>query len=104
MVYRLKEEMMVALGKNLSALRLSMNISQQDLADRSGISLKAVRNLESGKNSSTLSLMAVSKTLRKTDWLMTFAPPEIDASLFERKDPEKRRKRAASSRKGTRHG
>ena len=40
--------MLKVLGENLKASRLAVNLSQQTAADRSGISLKAVRNIESG--------------------------------------------------------
>ena len=46
MIYRTKEEMLKVLGENLRAQRLAANISQQTAADRSGVSLKAIRNLE----------------------------------------------------------
>ena len=103
MVYQTKEEMMQVLGANLRASRLAENITQQVAAERSGISLKAVRNLEAGKNASTLSLLCYCRTLRKTDWLMQLAPPEVDDSLFTRKSPESRRLRASSER-GSAHG
>lgn len=104
MVYQTKEEMMRALGANLRASRLADNITQQVAADRSGISLKAVRNLESGKNASTLSLVAYCRTLRKTDWLMQIAPPEIDDALFEQNRSDSRRQRASHSERSGGNG
>ena len=104
MVYRTKEEMLKVLGENLKASRLAVNLSQQVAAERSGISLKAVRNIESGENSSTLSLLSYCRTLQKTDWLMSLAPPEVDASLFERRDVARKRQRAGRSGKAVRHG
>ena len=95
--------MLAVLGANLRSARLALNISQQDAAERSGISLKAVRNLENGENSSTLSLISVCRTLGKTDWLMTIAPPLIDESAFERREP-KARLRAMPPRKRGGHG
>ena len=50
--------MLKVLGENLKASRLADNLSQQVAADRSGISLKAIRNLEAGENASTLSLLS----------------------------------------------
>ena len=102
MIYRTREEMLKTLGENLRASRLAVNLSQQVAAERSGISLKAVRNIETGENSSTLSLLSYCRTLQKTDWLMTLAPSELDASLFERKDVFKKRQRA--SRQEVAHG
>ena len=90
MVYSTPSEMLVMMGTNLKEVRLRMNISQQVAADRSGISLKAVRNIEGGQNASTESLVKYCRTLRKTDWLMTLAPPELDPSVFERQSAKKR--------------
>ena len=98
MIYRTREEMLRVLGENLKASRLAANLSQQVAAERSGISLKAVRNMEMGVNSSTLSLVSYCRTLQKTDWLMALAPPELDVSLFERPDASKKRQRAGRSR------
>ncbi|MBR2839254.1 MAG: helix-turn-helix transcriptional regulator [Kiritimatiellae bacterium] len=96
--------MLKILGANLKASRLAVNLSQQTAADRSGISLKAVRNIESGENSSTISLISYCRTLQKTDWLMTLAPPELDATLFERRDASKTRQRASRARREAAHG
>lgn len=99
MIYKTTSEMLLILGANLKALRLALNISQQTAADRSGISLKAVRNLENGRNASTDSLVSYCRLLRKADWIMTLAPPEIDDALFDRQSKAKQRQRAMPSRK-----
>ena len=104
MIYQTREEMLKVLGENLKSSRLAENLSQQTVADRSGISLKAVRNLEAGENSSTLSLLSYCRTIRKIDWLMSLAPPEVDASLFERRGVARKRQRAGRSGKAVRHG
>ena len=104
MVYSTPAEMLQTLGANLKEVRLRMNISQQVAADRSGISLKAVRNIEGGQNASTESLVKYCRTLRKTDWLMTLAPPELDPAVFERPVTPKKRLRARSLRREVPHG
>jgi len=105
MVYRTRDEMLKVLGENLRASRLADNLSQQTAAERSGISLKAIRNLEAGENASTLSLLSYCRTLRKTDWLMTLAPPEINDALFERRFAQKgRRQRAGRTPREATHG
>ena len=103
MIYENRETMLAALGSNLRAARLAMNISQRAAAARSGISLKAVRNLECGENASTISLISLCRTLKKTDWLMSIAPAMIDESAVERREP-KARQRAMPPRKGRQHG
>ena len=105
MVYRTRDEMLKVLGENLRASRLADNLSQQTAAERSGISLKSIRNLEAGENASTLSLLSYCRTLRKTDWLMTLAPPEINDAMFERRFAQKgRRQRAGRTPREATHG
>ena len=100
MLYETNAEMLVTLGRSLRSARLADNISQQTAAERSGISLKAVRNIEGGRNASTLSLMAPCKTLRLTDWIVNIAPPILDDAYFDRPPESRRRLRAGSPRKG----
>ena len=104
MVYSTPSEMLKMLGTNLKEVRLRLNISQQVAADRSGISLKAVRNIEGGLNASTESLVKYCRTLRKTDWLLTLAPPELDPNIFDQASPEKKRLRARRLQREVRHG
>lgn len=82
--------MLKTLGASVRAARLAANLSLETLAERSGISMTALRNLEGGKNASTVTLLAACKTLRCVDWIVGIAPPEIDDSLFDRKEPKKR--------------
>lgn len=98
MLYLTREEVLTVLGRNLRENRLAQNISQQTAAERSGISLKAIRNIEDGKNASTLSLLLYCRTLKKIDWIMSLAPPEVDDSLFDRPVGAPKRKRAMPKR------
>ena len=106
MIYQTTSEMLVSLGEGLRAARLADNLSQTTAAERSGISLKAVRNLESGKNASTSSLVALCKTLRRVDWIANLAPPEISDALFDRPPgaPTRRRASPVRERKEPGHG
>ena len=104
MVYSTPAEMLQTLGTNLKEVRLRLNISQQVAAERSGISLKAVRNIEGGRNASTESLVKYCRTLRKTDWLMTLAPPELDPAIFERPASVRKRLRARTVKREASHG
>ena len=95
MIYQTTAEMLATIGDGLRAARLAENLSQTTAAARSGISLKAVRNLEGGKNASTASLVALCKTLRRVDWIANFAPPEVSDSLFDRAPGAPPRRRAS---------
>lgn len=90
MLYQTRAEMLSTLGSSVRAARLAANLSLETVAARSGISLTALRNLEGGRNASTVTLLEVCRTLRRTDWIIGIAPPEIDDSLFDRPEPKKR--------------
>src|SRR5688500_8623134 len=63
-----------ALGRQLRVLRLRLNLNQQQLAERAGIALNVVKNLEGGKGSTVRSLAQVLRVLDRADWLNTLAP------------------------------
>jgi len=62
------------LGRQIRTLRLRQNLHQQQLAERAGIALNAVKNLESGKGATLRSLAQVLRVLNKLDWLRALAP------------------------------
>ncbi|MDR2153717.1 MAG: helix-turn-helix domain-containing protein [Burkholderiaceae bacterium] len=68
------QEMEAALGSALKARRLSSNLDQKTLAERAGVSLRALRNLESGQGSTIKTLVSVLRTLGRQDWLQGIAP------------------------------
>jgi transcriptional regulator with XRE-family HTH domain len=67
-------EMEAALGEKLRTLRLSRNLDQKTLAERAGLSVRALRNLESGQGSTVRTLVGVLRALGRQDWLNTIAP------------------------------
>lgn len=67
-------EMEAALGEKLRTLRLSRNLDQKTLAERAGLSVRALRNLESGQGSTVRTLIGVLRALGRQDWLNTIAP------------------------------
>ena len=99
MIFGTKQDILKILGKNIRAARLEENITQEEAAKRSGISLKALRNLEDGVNTSVLTLISVCRTIKKTGWIQQIAPPEITFEQMQQPDPLKKRKRASSARK-----
>ena len=68
------EEMEIQLGESLCALRLHKNISQSELSKQAGLSLNAVRRLESGQGATVATLVRVLRSLGRQDWLKTLAP------------------------------
>jgi len=68
------EELEADLAEKLKALRLSQNLDQVTLAERAGISERALRNLENGAGSTIKTLISVLRTLGRQEWLDTVAP------------------------------
>ena len=63
-----------AIGNQVRAVRLRQDLNQQQLAERAGIALNAVKNLESGKGATLRSLTRALRVLNRADWLETLAP------------------------------
>jgi transcriptional regulator with XRE-family HTH domain len=68
------QEMEAGLGDRLRAQRLSSNLDQKTLAERAGVSLRALRNLEGGQGSTVKTLVSVLRALGRQDWLQAIAP------------------------------
>lgn len=90
-------ELEVALGERLRALRLDQNIDQKTLAERAGISLTALKNLEGGMGSTLKSLVSVLRALGREDWLQSIAPV---ASINPLNMPRNAEPRQRASRAG----
>lgn len=62
------------LGERLKLLRLNQNLNQVTLAERAGISVGALKNLENGSGSTLKTLIAVLRVLGRQEWLSSIAP------------------------------
>lgn len=92
-------ELESSLGAKLKSLRLERNIDQQTLAERAGISLRALKNLEGGAGSTLKSLVSVLRALGRESWLNTVAPmATINPLTMTRKSEPRQR---ASRRRNT---
>jgi transcriptional regulator with XRE-family HTH domain len=88
------------LGVRLRELRLLKNIDQRSLATRAGVSLNALKHLESGKGARVNSLVKILRALDRADWLETLAP-SVSISPMQmlkqgRREPKRVRRRAAT--------
>ncbi len=68
------EELAIAVGENIRALRLQRNLTQRVLADQAGVSLTALRHLESGEGANLFTLIRIVRALDRQDWLQALAP------------------------------
>lgn len=86
------EDLQTHLGDQLRRLRLARDLDQLTLADKAGVSEKALRNLEAGRGSSLSTLLQVLRALDRLDWLATLAPvASVSPMALLRQRPEPRR-------------
>lgn len=90
------EEMELDLGEKLKALRLARNLDQKTLAERAGVSVRALRNLEAGQGSTLKTLVRVLRALGRQEWLNTVAPVATINPLLLTREAQPRQR--ASSR------
>lgn len=86
-------------GAHLRELRLYRNVSQEELADKAGISISTLRKLESGSGGSLRTLVCVLAALGRLEWLNTLAPVPTVNPLSLTKRNAQTRQRASRSRK-----
>jgi transcriptional regulator with XRE-family HTH domain len=86
------------LGRRLKALRLRRNITQQALADATGLSVTAIKGIESGRGRLS-TLIAVLRELAVLDQLEQFIPEVTVSPLQLARRKGKRRERASGGRR-----
>ena len=69
-----RETILKRIGEALKTHRLRQNIPQNVLAERSGISLTAVKRLESGEGATLGSFVLVCRTLGVDRWIADIEP------------------------------
>lgn len=102
-IYMLADEVILnKIGKRLKAVRLKQNITQQRLAEESGVSLSTVKKIENGEMRSFDSLVRVLRTLGKLDVLQPLVEEEqlspSEYYEFVHRLHSSRRKRATGRR------
>lgn len=92
------EEKESELGSQIKKLRLFKNLDQQTLADRAGISVRALRNLESGEGSTVRTMLSVLRSLDRQEWLNTMAPIATINPLMLTREAQPRQRASRSRR------
>ncbi|MCK9311718.1 MAG: helix-turn-helix domain-containing protein [Bacteroidales bacterium] len=87
--YRLTDfEILSEMGQRIKAFRISKNLTQQSLADHSGLNRGTIRDLENGKPLNVLSLVQVFRSLEMLSRLNDLFPeitPVMAAQQAHRK-------------------
>ena len=68
------EELAITIGENIRSLRLQKNLTQHSLAAQAGVSMTALRHLESGQGAALATLIRIVRALDKQEWLESLAP------------------------------
>lgn len=76
-IYALADDVILKkTGERLKSLRLKQNITQESMADRSQLSLSAIKRMEKGDIHSMESLIRYLRMLRQLDYLEDFVMEE----------------------------
>lgn len=76
------EEILKKIGAKLKELRVERNMKQKELSERSGLSMFSISQIETGHNTSVLSLVQILKALDRMDMLDAFLKErEVDPQL-----------------------
>jgi putative transcriptional regulator len=90
------DAILAELGERLRRLRLNADISQEALAERTGLSRKTVQNAESGENCSMDTLVRMLRGLNALDQLENFMPQSSPSPIQLAKLHGKTRRRAST--------
>lgn len=95
-------ELLQRIGGKLKEIRLEQNIKQKELAERAGLSMFSISQMETGHNTSMQSIIQVLRALGRMDMLDAFilynnveASPLADRQRVSRTNPFPQRKSVA---------
>ncbi len=93
------EEWALEIGEQVRGIRVRMNLDQATVAQRAGIALSALKNLEAGKGATLKTLIKTIRVLGRTDWFDSLAPaPTISPMQMLLSKPKRVRQRAYRKR------
>ena len=92
------DELQAEIGEQLRAARLRSNLSQDEIAGLAGISIGAVKNLESGRGATVKTLVRVVRVLGRVDWILSLQPPVTISPMDMLRASKTKRQRAGKPR------
>jgi transcriptional regulator with XRE-family HTH domain len=100
MVTNTDEEIMREVGLRLSACRLQLNLTQQEIAVQTGLNQKTISHAESGKDPRLTTIIKILRALGRLDALDAFLPKLGISPLMLVKMSGRQRRRARKPRHG----
>ena len=77
-----EETLLAEVGQRLRRLRLTADLTQDELAERSGLARKTIQNAETGKNCSLEKILRMLRAIDRIDLLQTFLrDPHLSRTL-----------------------
>lgn len=93
------EALLKLLGERLARLRLTKNLTQQQLAEQAGLGLRTVQRLELGAAATQLSgFMRVCRVLGLVERFEALVPEEADSPMEQLKQQGRKRQRATGKK------
>jgi putative transcriptional regulator len=93
------EAILAELGGRLRAARLSRNLTQQKLAEESGVSTVTINKLEKGEPTQTLTLIRVLRSLALLEGFDAAIPEPVPSPIDRLRRSGQARQRASSPRR-----
>lgn len=93
-------EIVAEIGRRLQQYRLQQNVTQRALADRAGVSLRTVQNVEAGEDTQLSTMMRLLRALRRLDAIDAFLPEPRVSPIALHESGGRRRRRARKARHG----
>ncbi|MBB2166821.1 helix-turn-helix transcriptional regulator [Gluconacetobacter aggeris] len=97
---RTAAEVQDEIAASARARRLARNLTQDELARRSGVAIATLRRFEGGGPASLSTVLAIAEALEALDGFSTLFPLPEAKSLDELDASARRRRRAAGRKKG----
>jgi transcriptional regulator with XRE-family HTH domain len=82
-VFRSTKEWEEQIGAEIRTLRQDARLTQRALAARANVSLSSLQSLELGRGSSLTTVVKVVRSLGRSKWFETLAPPQPSISPRE---------------------
>lgn len=96
------EQLLIEIGRRLARLRLTKNLTQEQLAEQAGLGLRTVQRLESGEAATQLSgFVRVCRVLGLVEGLGVLIPEPSASPMAQLKSQEKKRQRASGQKAAT---
>jgi transcriptional regulator with XRE-family HTH domain len=86
-------EILTEMGQRVRLSRMAQNLTQQALAEKSGLNRSTIRDLENGKALNILSLIQVFRSLEMLDRLDDFLPGIESSPVLATQQRERKRVR-----------